>query len=140
MGAGEAVATYTDQAYVAGETFGTDLVNRGRSLSVPALWTNGARRTSAPWRRRRSRRPPLEPLFGWWRLPGTPADAAPDWPYPGGTGPVLGGAHLRGGVGRGPGDGGRAAGLGRGSCPGHFTQTVFTFTKARMPSSPSSRP
>ena len=31
------------------------------------------------------------PLFGWWRLPGTPASSPPDWPYPGGTGEVLGG-------------------------------------------------
>jgi hypothetical protein len=87
-GAGEAVATYTNLAYVAGETRGADLVNRGRNLSVPALWTNGARSDlgtlAAP-----SVSPVLPgPLFGWWRLPGTPDGSPPDWPYPGGTGAV----------------------------------------------------
>ncbi len=140
VGAGEAVATYTDQAYVAGETFGTDLVNRGRSLSVPALWTNGTRSDLGTLAAPAISPPVLEPLFGWWRLPGTPADAAPGLALPGRHGAGLGERlDLRGGVGRGPGDRGRAAGLGRAS-PGHFTQTVFTFTKARMPSSPSSRP
>lgn len=90
VGAGEAVATYTNLAYVAGETRGADLVNRGRNLSVPALWTNGARTDlgtlAAP-----SISPVVAgPLFGWWRIPGTPATSSPDWPYPGGTGTVWG--------------------------------------------------
>lgn len=90
VGAGEAVATYKDQAYVAGETCGADLVNRGRRLSVPALWTNGSRADLGTLAAPATSPAVPEPLFGWWRLPGTPATSSPDWPYPGGAGPVWG--------------------------------------------------
>ena len=90
MGAGEAIAIHLDGAYVAGESCTTDPGNPSRKLSVPALWSNGARTDlgtlSAP-----GAGPAISgPIFGWWRLPGTPATSPPDWPYPGGTGEVLG--------------------------------------------------
>lgn len=88
VGAGEAVATYKDQAYVAGESCGADLVNRGRRLSVPALWTNGVRSDLGTLAAPGISPAVAEPLFGWWRLPGTPDGSPPDWPYPGGVGPV----------------------------------------------------
>ena len=89
-GAGEGVALYFEGAYVAGESLAPDPVDRARKLSVPALWTNGERTDlgtlAAP-----GAGPAISgPLFGWWRLPGTPATSAPDWPFPGGTGEVLG--------------------------------------------------
>ncbi len=89
-GAGEAVATYKGVAYVAGESCGADPINLGRRLSVPALWTNGTRSDLGTLAAPSLSPPILEPLFGWWRLPGTPAGSPPDWPFPGGIGPVWG--------------------------------------------------
>ena len=118
-----------------------DPASPSRRLSVPALWSNGDRTDlgtlSAP-----GAGPAISgPLFGWWRLPGTPATSPPDWPYPGGTGEVLGSLPVSA-----AGSGVARAVVAVPPCPRevsrarYFTQTVFTLTKARMPSSPSSRP
>lgn len=90
FGAGEAIAIYLENAYVAGESCTTDPANPARKLAVPALWSNGSRTDlgtlGAP-----GAGPAISgPIFGWWRIPGTPAGSPPDWPYPGGTGEVLG--------------------------------------------------
>ena len=90
IGAGEAIAIYLEGAYVAGESLAGDPSSPSRRLAVPAIWSNGARTDlgtlSAP-----GAGPAISgPLFGWWRLPGTPVTSPPDWPYPGGTGEVLG--------------------------------------------------
>jgi hypothetical protein len=84
LGAGEALAILYEHAYVAGETYKADPTGQPRLLSVPAWWDNGNRHDLG------GLVPPgggpvlSQPLFGWWRVPGTPATAAPDWPYPGG--------------------------------------------------------
>jgi hypothetical protein len=84
LGAAEALAILFEHAYVAGETYRTDPTDQARLLSVPAWWDNGSRHDLgglvAP-----GGGPVLSrPLFGWWHVPGTPATAPPDWPYPGG--------------------------------------------------------
>jgi hypothetical protein len=90
VGAGEAISIYLEGAYVSGESLASDPASPSRKLSVPALWSNGARTdlgTLSP----PGAGPAISgPLFGWWRLPGTPAASPPDWPFPGGTGEVLG--------------------------------------------------
>jgi hypothetical protein len=84
LGAAEALAILYEHAYVAGETYKADPTGQARLLSVPAWWDNGNRHDLG------GLVPPgggpvlSQPLFGWWRVPGTPATAAPDWPYPGG--------------------------------------------------------
>ena len=84
LGAAEALAILYEHAYVAGETYRPDPTSGSRLVSVPAWWDNGNRHDLA------GLVPPgggpvlSQPLFGWWRLPGTPSTAAPDWPYPGG--------------------------------------------------------
>lgn len=90
IGAGEAIAIHLEGAYVSGESLAGDPSSPSRRLAVPAIWSNGARTDlgtlSAP-----GAGPAISgPLFGWWRLPGTPGTSPPDWPYPGGTGEVLG--------------------------------------------------
>jgi hypothetical protein len=88
IGAGEAIAIEGGWAFTSGETL---LGGKTRVLaaSVPALWTNEERldlqalTTQAPG-------PTIQaPLWGWWRVPGTPATAAPDWPYPGAFAEIL---------------------------------------------------
>jgi len=84
LGAAEALAILYEHAYVAGETYKADPTGQARLLSVPAWWDNGDRHDLG------GLVPPgggpvlSQPLFGWWRVPGTPATAVPDWPYPGG--------------------------------------------------------
>lgn len=88
IGAGEAIAIQAGWAFTSGESlFGGKL--RVLAASVPALWTNGERldlealTAQAPG-------PTIQaPLWGWWRVPGTPATSAPDWPYPGAFAEIL---------------------------------------------------
>ncbi len=99
IGAGEAIGVINSWALVAGETVGKDPTSTLGFLSVPAVWTNGARQDLQPLV------PPGTgpatvvslPLFGWWRVP--PADPAtpanPDWPYPGGSAAVVDAVSIR---------------------------------------------
>jgi hypothetical protein len=90
VGAGEAIAIHLSSAFVAGETCAADPADGTRKLSVPALWSNGQRTDLGTLAAPGSGPAVSGPIFGWWRLPGTPASSPPDWPYPGGTGEVLG--------------------------------------------------
>jgi hypothetical protein len=84
LGAAEALAILSGHAYVSGETYLAGTGNGAPFVSVPAWWDNGSRSDLA------GLVPPgggptlSEPLFGWWRVPGTPSTARPDWPYAGG--------------------------------------------------------
>jgi hypothetical protein len=93
LGAGEAIAVLYEHAYVAGETYATDPTGGGRLLSVPAWWDNGNRHDLGGLVLPGGGPVLARPLFGWWRLPGTPASAEPDWPYPGGFGAIEAGAR-----------------------------------------------
>jgi hypothetical protein len=84
LGAGEAIAILYEHAYVAGETYATEASDPARLLSVPAWWDNGNRHDLAGLVAPGSGPTLSRPLFGWWRLPGTPMTAPPDWPYVGG--------------------------------------------------------
>jgi hypothetical protein len=84
LGAGEAVAILYEHAYVAGETYAPQAPDPTRLLSVPAWWDNGTRHDLAGLVAPGSGPALSRPLFGWWRLPGTPMTAPPDWPYVGG--------------------------------------------------------
>ena len=90
LGAGEAIAIHLGTAYVAGESCAADPTDGTRRIAVPALWANESRIDLGTLADPGSGPALSAPLFGWWRLPGTPATTAPDWPYPGGTGEVLG--------------------------------------------------
>jgi hypothetical protein len=84
LGAGEALAILYEHAYVAGETYATQATDPTRLLSVPAWWDNGNRQDLAGLAAPGTGPALSRPLFGWWRLPGTPMTAPPDWPYVGG--------------------------------------------------------
>jgi hypothetical protein len=84
LGAGEALAILYEHAYVAGETYAAQAADPTRLLSIPAWWDNGARHDLAGLVAPGSGPTLSRPLFGWWRLPGTPMTAPPDWPYVGG--------------------------------------------------------
>jgi hypothetical protein len=84
LGAGEAIAILYEHAYVAGETYAAQAADPTRLLSIPAWWDNGTRHDLAGLVAPGSGPALTRPLFGWWRLPGTPMTAPPDWPYAGG--------------------------------------------------------
>jgi len=84
LGAAEAIAILFEHAYVAGQTYRTDPTDQARLLSVPAWWDNGNRHDLGGLVAPGSGPVLSQPLFGWWRVPGTPSTATPDWPYPGG--------------------------------------------------------
>jgi hypothetical protein len=84
LGAAEAIAILYEHAYVAGETYSADLTDQARLLSVPAWWDNGSRHDLGGLVAAGGGPVLSQPLFGWWRVPGTPSTATPDWPYPGG--------------------------------------------------------
>lgn len=84
LGAGEAIAVLYEHAYVAGETYRKGSTAGGPIVSVAAWWDNGSRHDLAGLVPAGPGPAVAQPLFGWWRLPGTPSTAAPDWPYPGG--------------------------------------------------------
>jgi len=84
VGAGEAIAVLYEHAYVAGETYRGGTSPAAALVSVPAWWDNGNRHDLAGLVAAGSGPIVSQPLFGWWRLPLTPATAAPDWPYTGG--------------------------------------------------------
>jgi len=90
LGAGEGIAIHLGSAFVVGETCKADPASGARKLSVPALWSNGVRSDLGTLAAPGAGPVTSGPLFGWWRIPGTPATSSPDWPYPGGTGAVWG--------------------------------------------------
>ncbi len=90
VGAGEGIAIHLESAFVVGESLAPDPGDPTRRLSLPALWTNGERRDLGTLAAPGTGPATSGPIFGWWRLPGTPASSPPDWPFPGGTGEVLG--------------------------------------------------
>ncbi len=89
-GAAEGVSVDHSTAYVAGETTRIDPTSTRQVVAVPAYWANGVRTDLQPLSAPTPGVGPTlsEPFHGWWRLPGTPVTAPPDWPYPGGF-PLL---------------------------------------------------
>jgi hypothetical protein len=96
IGAGESIGLVSGWALVAGETVGRDPASASGFLSVPAVWTNGARQDLQPLVAPGTGPATVVslPLFGWWRVPSTDPlalpTAIPDWPYPGGSAAVFG--------------------------------------------------
>ena len=96
IGAGEAIGLINSWALVAGETVGTDPTSASRYLSVPAVWTSGARQDLQPLVAPGTGPATVVsmPFFGWWRVPATDPLALPppdpDWPFPGGSAAVFG--------------------------------------------------
>ncbi|MGA8892101.1 MAG: hypothetical protein WB493_11065 [Anaeromyxobacteraceae bacterium] len=88
IGAGEAIAIQGGWAFTGGETL---LGGKTRVLaaSVPALWTNEDRLDLQPLVPQGPGPTIQAPLWGWWRVPGTPATSSPDWPYPGAFAEIL---------------------------------------------------
>jgi hypothetical protein len=85
LGAGEAIAILYEHAYPAGETYRRGTSVDGPALvSVPAYWNNGNRHDLAGLVAEGNGPVLSQPLFGWWRLPGTPLTDPPNWPYTGG--------------------------------------------------------
>jgi len=82
IGAGEAIAIQGGWAYTSGESL-VGGATRVLAASVPALWTNDERLDLEPLSARTLGPTIQAPLWGWWRVPGTDATSAPDWPYPG---------------------------------------------------------
>jgi len=88
IGAGEAIAIQGGWAFTGGESL-VGGATRVLAASVPALWTNAERLDLEPLSARGPGPTIQAPLWGWWRLPGTDATSAPDWPYPGAFAEVL---------------------------------------------------
>jgi hypothetical protein len=95
LGAGEAIGILYEHAYVAGETYRTGTSTSGPALvSVPAYWDNGNRHDLQGLVPAATGGPIVsQPLYGWWRLPGTPLSDPPNWPYTGGFGEIAGGTR-----------------------------------------------
>jgi hypothetical protein len=100
-GAGEGLAVLYSFAYVAGESTRPDTTNTRQVVSQPAYWANGARTDLAPLVPPGPGPTVAEPFFGWWRVPGTPISAPPDWPYPNGFAAILGSGAPVGAAGSG---------------------------------------
>ena len=91
LGAGEGIAIHLGSAFVVGETCKADPADGARKISVPALWSNGDRTDLATLAAPGAGPAISGPLFGWWQVPpATTVEPPQDWPYPGGTGEVLG--------------------------------------------------
>jgi hypothetical protein len=88
VGAGEAIAIQAGWAFTSGETL---LGGKTKVLaaSVPALWTNEDRLDLEPLVPQGPGPTIQAPLWGWWRVPGTPPSLPPDWPYPGAFAEIL---------------------------------------------------
>jgi hypothetical protein len=84
LGAGEAIALLYEHAYVAGETYKGGASPGAPMVSVAAWWDNGSRHDLQGIVAAGAGPVLSQPLFGWWRLPGTPLTDPPNWPYPGG--------------------------------------------------------
>ncbi len=84
LGAGEAIALLYEHAYVAGETYRGGATPGAPMVSVAAWWDNGSRHDLQGIVAAGAGPVLSQPLFGWWRLPGTPLTDPPNWPYPGG--------------------------------------------------------
>ena len=93
VGAGEAIVVDRSWDLVAGESLGRDPSDPSRFVSVPVVWNTGELQALGALSTAGAGTPVLlaHPLPTWWRLPGTPATAAADWPYPGGFGEVFAG-------------------------------------------------
>jgi hypothetical protein len=88
IGAGEAIAIQGGWAFTSGETL-VGGKTKVLAASVPALWTNTDRLDLQPLVPQGLGPTIQAPLWGWWRVPGTDAATAPDWPYPGAFAEVL---------------------------------------------------
>lgn len=85
LGASEAIAILYEHAYPAGETYRGGTSTAGPALvSVAAYWNNGNRHDLQGLVPAGDGPVVSQPLFGWWRLPGTPLTNPPNWPYTGG--------------------------------------------------------
>lgn len=94
LGAGESLAIFNAMAFVAGETCQPHPVDRSMVTCPAAYWRNGARVDLGALAPAGGQVEVGAPLFGWWRIPGTPSTAPPDWPFPGGIPEILGSVRM----------------------------------------------
>jgi hypothetical protein len=89
LGAGEALALFNASAFVAGESCQPHPASPSLVVCPAAYWANGGRVDLGALAPPGDPTPVATPTFGWWRVPGTPATSAPDWPFPGGIPEIL---------------------------------------------------
>ncbi|HET8724550.1 MAG TPA: hypothetical protein VFM53_10150 [Anaeromyxobacteraceae bacterium] len=94
LGAGEALAIFNGLAFVAGESCQPHPTDASMVTCPAAYWRNGSRFDLGPLAPAGGPVEVTAPLFGWWRVPGTPSTAPPDWPFPGGLPEILGSARM----------------------------------------------
>ena len=89
LGAGEGLALFNASSFVSGETCLPHPSRPSMVVCPAAYWANGTRVDLGALAPAGDPTPLAAPLSAWWRIPGTPNTAAPDWPFPGGMPEIL---------------------------------------------------